>query len=198
MRWIFHLEVRGEGHVPVTGPCIITPNHQSFLDPIAIAVALGEKRLQQTYWGGWTGIMFKTPLRRAFSRAVRVLPVDLDKGPLSNVALGVAALQQGCNLVWFPEGERFATGELHAFRAGIGLLAQAYPAPIVPAWIEGSGQALPPRARWPRRCTISVTFGAVLDAKALERQGIGAQPHERLANALHSEVARLQPRGSNA
>ncbi len=194
MRWLFHLEVRGEKHVPATGPCIITPNHQSLLDPLAVAVALGPKRLLHTCWGGWTGIMFNSPLRRAFSRAVRVLPVDLRKGPLSNLALGVTALQQGCNLVWFPEGERFATGEVHPFRTGIGLLAQAYAAPIVPVWIEGSGQALPPSARWPRRHAISVTFGAVLDVKRLEQQGVGTQSHERITNALHGEVARLQPK----
>lgn len=194
MRWIFHLEVRGEEHVPATGPCIITPNHQSLLDPLAVGVALGPKRLVHTCWGGWTGIMFNSPLRRAFSRAVRVLPVDLEKGPLSNLALGVVALQQHCNLVWFPEGERFATGEVHAFRTGIGLLAQAYAAPIVPVWIEGSGQALPPGAYWPRRRAISVTFGAALDAKLLQRQGVGTQPHERIANALRGEVASLQPR----
>lgn len=192
MRWIFHLEVRGETHVPATGPCIITPNHQSLLDPIVIGLALGQRRLRHTCWGGWTGIMFNSPLRRMFSHAVRVLPVDLSKGPLSNLALGAAALQQGCNLVWFPEGERSAKGELHAFRPGIGLLAQAYAAPIVPVWIEGSGEALPPGARWPRRRAISVTIGAALDARLLERQGTGAQPHERIANALHSEVARLQ------
>jgi long-chain acyl-CoA synthetase len=194
MRWIFHLEVRGEKHVPATGPCIITPNHQSLLDPLAVGVALGQRRLLHTCWAGWTGIMFNSPLRRAFSRAVRVLPVDLGKGPLSNLALGVTALQQGCNLVWFPEGERFATGEVHAFQTGIGLLAQAYSAPIVPVWIEGSGQALPPSARWPRRRVISVTFGAALDAKSLERQGAGTQSHERIANALRGEVAKLQPR----
>lgn len=194
MRWIFHLEVRGETHVPPAGPCIFTPNHQSLLDPLAVAVALGPRRLLYTFWGGWTGIMFNTALRRAFSRAVRVLPVDLGKGPLSNLAMGVTVLQQDCNLVWFPEGERFATGELHAFRTGVGLLAQASAAPIVPVWIEGSGQALPPGALWPRRRAISVTFGAALDVEHLERQGVGTQSHERITSALHSEVASLQPK----
>ncbi len=194
MRWIFHLEVRGETNIPSTGPCIIAPNHQSLLDPLAVGVALGSRRLLHTFWGGWTGIMFNSPLRRAFSRALRVLPVDLGRGPLSNLALGITALQQNSNLVWFPEGERFATGELHAFQTGIGLLAQAYPVPIVPVWIEGSGRALPPGASWPRRCAISVTFGAPLDVKHLEQQGVGTQSHDRIANALHSAVASLRPK----
>ncbi len=198
MQRLFHLTIAGEAHIPNTGPYILAANHQSLLDPVVIGVALGRKRLPSTCWGGWTGIMFNTPLRRAFSRAMHVLPVDLRKGPLFTLVLAAAAMQEGYNLVWFPEGERSTSGELLPFRAGIGLLARAHLTPLIPVWIEGSGKALPPGAKWPRRAAIGIRFGAPLDPKRLEQEGTGGQPHERIANALREEVARLRTQRGSA
>ena len=197
MQRLFSLAVIGEAHLPTRGPYILAANHESLLDPVIIGVALGAKRLQRTYWGGWTGIMFNTPLRRMFSRATHVLPVDLRKGPLSTLALAATALRKGHSLVWFPEGERSTAGMLLPFRAGIGLLVRAYPVPLIPVWIEGSGKALPPGTKWPRHVTLSVTFGAPLDPKKLEKRGAGEQAHERIVSALREEVARLRPQADS-
>ncbi len=198
MQRLFHLTISGEAHIPKTGPYILVANHESLLDPVIIGVALGRKGLQRTCWGGWTGIMFNSPLKRMFSRAMHVLPVDLRKGPLFTLALAAAAMQEGYNLAWFPEGERSTTGELLPFRAGIGLLARAHTTPVIPVWIEGSGKALPPGAKWPRRVTLGISFGAPLDPKQLEQQGTGDQPHERIASALREEVVRLRPQRGSA
>jgi long-chain acyl-CoA synthetase len=192
VRHLFHLKVEGEAHIPQTGPYILTPNHESLLDPVLVGVALGRQHLRQTYWGGWTGIMFNSPLKRMFSRAMHVLPVDQSKGPLSSLALAAAALQKGYSLVWFPEGGRSTTGELLPFRPGVGLLARAHAIPLVPVWIEGSGKALPVGACRPRRVDLSVTFGVPLDPKRLEQQGSGEQPHERIASALREELIGLR------
>jgi long-chain acyl-CoA synthetase len=198
MQRVFHLTIAGEAHIPNVGPYILAANHESLLDPVVIAVALGRERLRRTCWGGWTGIMFNSPIKRAFSRAMHVLPVDLRKGPLFTLALAAAAMQEGYNLVWFPEGERSSTGELLPFRAGIGLLAWAHLTPLIPVWIEGSGKALPPGAKWPRRIGLGITFGAPLDPKQLEQRGTGGQPHERVANALREEMVRLRTQRGSA
>lgn len=190
----FRLKVEGREHLPPEGPFVLAPNHTSMLDPLALGAALDKNRLWRTYWGGWFGIMFRNPLMRAASRVARVVPIDPHHGMLANLAFGVAALQRGYNLVWFPEGERSPSGQLQPFRPGIGLLLRAQPVPVVPVWIAGTYEVLPRGARWPRLRPITVTFGEPVDPRDLEAQGQGEEPHTRIANGLHGRVAELAQR----
>jgi long-chain acyl-CoA synthetase len=188
---VFHLAVQGREHLPPHGPCILMSNHVSLLDPLAIAAALPPQHLQRTYWGGWTGIMFANRLMRLVSRATRVVPIDPQRGPLSSLAFGVAALERGDTLVWFPEGGLSRASGLQRFRPGIGLMLRVRPVPVVPVWISGSQDALPPDQWRLRRRPIRITFGRRLEAEAVRRLGEGDQAPERIATALHDCVAEL-------
>ena len=191
MRRVFRLTIRGQEHLPQDGPFIVTPNHLSLLDALAVAAALPQKHLYRTYWGGWTGILFTNVFMRLVSRAARVVPIDPRRGSLSNLAFAVAALTRSYNLVWFPEGALSRTGKLQHFRPGIGLILQVHPVPVVPTWITGSAEALPPGQWRVRRHPIYVTFGEIVEAKTLEQQGVGEQPYERITTELHDRVAKL-------
>ena len=194
-RWLiptlFHLEVHGVDRVPVQGPCVLAPNHASLLDPPALIAVLSDKFLDQTYWGGWTGIMFRNPFMRLVSRATRVLPIDQNNRPLANLALAASAVARGHNLVWFPEGNRSPDGRLQPFQPGIGLVLTAHPVPVIPVRIEGTYEALPRNARWPRRGRIRVTFGTALDPRELGADGTGSDRYRRIAAALHDRVEEL-------
>ena len=191
MRAVFNLEVCGIERVPARGPWVMTPNHVSLLDPPAIFAALSIGLLNQTYLGGWTGIMFRTSIMRLVSRATRVLPIDQSSRPLANLAVGAAALARGQNLVWFPEGSRSPDGTLQPFQPGIGLILAAHPVPVIPVWIEGSFEALPQGAWWPRRRRIRILFGEALNPNALAGPSHGADRYRQIAAALHDRVAEL-------
>jgi long-chain acyl-CoA synthetase len=191
MRWLFRLNVQGEEHLPSSGSFIVTPNHLSLLDALAVAAALPTEHLRRTYWGGWTGILFTNWFMRVVSRIAHVVPIDPQRGSLSNLAFAVAALQHGNALVWFPEGARSRTGTLQRFRPGIGLILQVHRVPVVPTWIVGSAAALPIGQWRIRRHPISVTFGEGVTAEALERQGVGEHSYERITTALHECVEAL-------
>jgi long-chain acyl-CoA synthetase len=191
MRSLFRLRVRGQSRLPEKGPFILTPNHVSYLDSLAVGAALPQRQLDRTYFGGWTGIMFANPWMRIVSRAVRVLPIDPKGGPLSSVAFAVAALKHAHNLIWFPEGERSADGKLQRFRPGIGLVASAEPVPLVPVWIDGTYEALPTGRRVPRLRRVTVTFGQPIDPKTLAPEAWERHSYQALANALHEQVAGL-------
>lgn len=199
MRTVFLLTVKGDEPIKrikqLEGPCLIISNHVSVLDPLAIIAALPDEVLHRTYWGGWTGIMFKNPLMRLISRAVQVLPIDQSGRPLADVALGAAALARGYNLVWFPEGGRSRDGRLQPFQSGIGLLAAAYSIPIFPVWIQGTFEALPTGSLWPRRRPVTIFFGEPIDPARLDIPERGADRYRRTAALLQLQVASLGQRG---
>jgi long-chain acyl-CoA synthetase len=197
LRGVFRLRVVGLERLPGE-PCVLVANHVSNLDALALSAALGWRRLARTYWGGWTGIAFRNPLMRAVSRLGRVLPIEPERGFASSLALGAAVLQRGDCLAWFPEGERSVSGELLAFRPGIGLLLQRFPRPVVPVYIGGTFEAWPRGRSWPRRHPVTVVFGAPLDPRRLAEPGAAADEAARsIVRALQTAVAGLRPAGAH-
>lgn len=191
IRKFFSLEVHGAERIPTEAPCVLIPNHASLLDPLVIMAALSLSFLDRTYWGGWTGIMFRNGVMRLASRATQVLPIDQSSRPLANIALGCAALARGHNLVWFPEGGRTPDGTLQPFQAGIGLIVTAHPLFLIPIWIEGSFRALPTGAWWPRRRRIKIIFGSALNPSTIAGESHGTDRFRYIATALHTHVAAL-------
>lgn len=188
MRLVFRLRVEGAERLP-DAPIVIAPNHASYLDAPAIAAALPWQRLRRTYWGGWTGTMFANVFMRLLSRLTHVVPIDPQRGVMSSLAFGAGVITRDHDLVWFPEGERSPDGQLQPFRAGIGVLLEHRPTPVVPTVIEGTHEALPPGHWLPRPRTIRVTFGQPLDARALMDNGDDEQASERITTALQNAVA---------
>ena len=189
-RWL-RLDARGVEHLPAAGPCILAPNHESVLDPIVIAAVLSPAQRRNTFWGGFTERMFATPWMRLVSRAYRVLPVAPAKRPVTSLAYGAAALSRDGLLVWFPEGRRHPDAEIGSFRPGIGSLARAQQAAIVPCLIRNTGAALPPGGWWPKRRRLLLRMGPAADVATLEAEGSGDTPAERIAEALRRRVSAL-------
>lgn len=190
-RRVFHLSVEGIEHLPERGPFVITPNHISFLDPFAVAAALDYPRLRHTYWAGRVGAAFGNPLTRLISRLAQAFPIDSHRAVFSSLAFGAAVLKSQRNLIWFPEGHRSPTGELQAFKPGIGMLLDRYPVPVVPVYIDGTHEAMPPGRVWVQPKKVTVIFGNPLDPRELEQQGEGDVPQSRIVQALHEHVAEM-------
>jgi long-chain acyl-CoA synthetase len=191
VRRIFHLRVEGIEHLPEEGPFVLTPNHISFLDPFAVAAALDYPRLRHTYWAGRVGAAFGNPLTRRISRLAQAFPIDSHRAVFSSLAFGAAVLGSRRNLIWFPEGHRSPTGELQAFKPGIGMLLDRYPVPVVPVFIDGTHEAMPPGRVWVQPRKVTVIFGNPLDPRELEQQGEGDAPQSRIVQALHRHVAEM-------
>jgi long-chain acyl-CoA synthetase len=191
MTRLFRLEASGHENLPQQGPYLMAPTHGSLLDPFAIGAALDYPRLRRTYWAGWTGIVFNTPLRRWFSRVCQVVPIDPDRAVVSSLALGAAVLKRGDDLIWFPEGQRTPDGTLQPFRAGVGLLLAHMPVPVVPVVIEGAYDAWPRHKLLPRFRPIRVRICPPVDPRALSDEGEGATEQARLVHALHTHVQGL-------
>ncbi|HEX6998088.1 MAG TPA: AMP-binding protein [Gammaproteobacteria bacterium] len=193
VRSLYRFEAAGAERLNSARPLVFTPNHTSYLDPLVVAAALPWKRLRQTYWAGWVGIMYKGPVRRLVSRATRVLPVDPDRDLAAAIRAARALVEQGYDLVWFPEGRRSPSGKLEPFQAGIGVLLEGSDAEVVPTAIRGAFEAWPRDARRPRLGgRITVTFGEPVAVGALERAAApDARRPEAIRCALERQVAAL-------
>ena len=190
MRAVFHARAEGIERIP-DDPFVLCPNHASYLDPFAVAAVLPYRKVRRIHWGGWTGVLSNTSLRRAFSRIARVLPVDPDRAAVASLDLASAVLAGGENLVWFPEGERSRDGKLGPFRAGIGLLIERTRARVIPVHLEGTFSAWPRGRRWPRIGRITVRFGEPLAPEAVLPPAGVSDRHQRAANAVRDAIARL-------
>ncbi|MEK7863055.1 MAG: lysophospholipid acyltransferase family protein [Chloroflexota bacterium] len=153
-RVVYGLKVTGQERVPAVGPVILAANHVSNLDPPLVGAACPRRVtfLAQTE-------LFRHGLLGAYMRSVHVIPLKRDEGDLSAIRAATAQLARGEAIVIFPEGGRQLSGQLGSAKRGVGFLAMKARAPIVPVLLQGTLQALPPRAKWLCRSKIRVAFG---------------------------------------
>ena len=189
IRGAFRLRVSGREHLPDDGPVIIACNHVSDLDPLVVGAALGYRRLSRARWSAAAERVFAGPMGRALARASRAFPVE-ERNPASSLVYGTECLNRGEILIWFPESWRSPTGELQRFLPGIGQLVRETGAPVIPARIGGTFEALPRHRRWPRLTRLTIAFGPALAAVDLDTAGRQAQPAV-LAGAVQRAVAAL-------
>jgi long-chain acyl-CoA synthetase len=192
MQHLFRLEVVGRENLPRNGNFICAPNHMSVLDPFVVAAAVDFGRLRETYWAGWTGMAFANHLFCFVSRIAQVLPIEQDRAAFSSIAMSLIVLDEGKNLIWFPEGERSRDGRLHRFRTGIGLVLARRPIQTVPMLIDGTFEAMPTGRRFPRFKRLKILIGRPLAPDALEKAGRGSSREERIASGLHDVVEQLR------
>jgi long-chain acyl-CoA synthetase len=183
---LFKLRWRGRENIPKTGPFLICPNHESFLDApilyasmpsrvIAIAFGLG-------YSDYWTG-----PISRLIARWCNIVAVDSNVHLVRAMQAAAVGLRHNKALVIFPEGTRSIDGRLTEFKKGAAILAYELGIPIVPVGINGTFEAWP-RAGTLKRHPLEVVFGAPIDPGLFA----GApDPHAALTDHLHNVVRTL-------
>ncbi|RIA54989.1 AMP-binding protein [Dichotomicrobium thermohalophilum] len=187
-RTFFELKVEGAESVPKDTPVILTPNHTSYMDGPALAAALDNDILSRLRWAGSRNILMSSRIRRFFSRAARIVPIDPGASARRDLAYGAATLKQGETLVWFPEGDISRTGKLKHFQPGAALLADKFQVPVVPVIIQGTSDALPPGHQIPKPKPVRVRFGQPLDPGAMADAGEEDRPWKRINRVLHDQM----------
>ena len=140
---LFRVELTGVDNLPSTGAYIISPNHQSYLDPFMLCSRLPFGIFRNLFFVGAVEY-FETPLTQWFARIANLVPVDPDSNLVPAMQAGAFGLAHGKTLVLFPEGERAIDGTVKKFKKGAPILAQHMRVPIVPVAIKGVFEI------WPR------------------------------------------------
>jgi long-chain acyl-CoA synthetase len=139
----FQLKVTGLEKIPATGPCIISSNHQSYLDPLILASIVPPAMFRRTFAVG-TSEIFGEGLMRRLARSLKVIVLDPDGNLIPAMRAGAFGLRHGGALILYPEGERSIDGKPRIFKKGAAILSIHMQVPIVPVAIEGFFDA------WPR------------------------------------------------
>lgn len=162
--------VSGLEQLPPDGAFIISPNHQSYLDPFLVGPVLPYSAFRRIYAVG-AAEYFETPLMRWVATQLNVVPVDPDANLLPAMQAAAAGLRRGRVLMLFPEGERSIDGAPKKFKKGAAILARQIGVPIVPVSIAGAFEVWPRRRSldWRRLLPwsghrITVTFGEPIHA----------------------------------
>jgi long-chain acyl-CoA synthetase len=182
------IEVRGLEHLPAAGPLIITPNHQSYLDPFVLLSGLPLRIARQLFFVGATEY-FESRLTRWLSEQVSLVPVDPDAGLVSAMQAGAYGLRRRRILVLFPEGERSIDGTVKHFKKGAAILSHQVQAPIAPVAITGLFEIWPRNRQlaWRRLLPgagtrVRLTFGPPIVPAA------GAPAYDTITGMLRSSV----------
>lgn len=158
------IEVSGTEHLPASSPFIIVANHSSHLDALVLATALPPRLRNMAFPIAAGDTFFKTPLAAAWSaQFLNALPMwRHNAGRHALQDLRARLIEEPCGYVLFPEGTRTRTGKMGAFRAGLGMLVAGVHAPVIPCYLRGTFEALPPGRLFPRRTKIEVKIGSPL------------------------------------
>jgi 1-acyl-sn-glycerol-3-phosphate acyltransferase len=187
-RW-FDLTVDGADHLPPRGPYIVAANHHNYLDGIVLAVAVPHPISFLVMPRVWRA----TPLHPLFHRHIGSIPLEVERPDVGALRRALAALDAGRIVGIFPEGPFSVRGRLEAGLHGVALLALRSGAPVVPAAIHGTYQALVGRRAYvPRRHPLCVRFGVPRSF------GADSEPGRRPARAavtdrIMSDIAGLLP-----
>jgi 1-acyl-sn-glycerol-3-phosphate acyltransferase len=177
----FGFSFRGEGsrHVPRRGPVLLIANHESFLDPLAIGLAV---RRHIHYLARKS--LFKPPWFGNYLRSVGCVSVDQDGVAKEGMRTSIDLLKKNNVLLVFPEGERTWDGKMQAFKPGILLLMKRVPVPIVPIGVAGAFEAYPRQDSIPR---LSPLFWSPTGAAVAASVGKPLFP-EHFANMSRQEI----------
>ncbi len=146
--------VFGTRHVPRTGGVLLVSNHQSFLDPPLVTLALPREchyMARDTLWNhGWLKPVIE--LLNAF-------PVKRGSADTRAIKELLRRLRAGAVVTAFPEATRTHDGSIGPMRAGVVLVARKSRVPIVPAVILGAFEAWPRTSKLPGLRPIIVAYG---------------------------------------
>jgi 1-acyl-sn-glycerol-3-phosphate acyltransferase len=185
------LEIIGRTNLPAKRPFVLVANHSSHLDVMVMASML-PMRLRAVALPVAAGdTFFSSPRKSAFSAlALNALPLWRKSGGVHAIQeLRRRALSDPCIMVIFPEGTRTRTGEMAQFKPGIGMIVAGTSAPIVPCYLKGCFESMPPDRGFPRFGKVSVRIGEPLTFEGVAN---GREGWFEIARRVEQAVVRLR------
>jgi 1-acyl-sn-glycerol-3-phosphate acyltransferase len=192
----YGLRIFGKSNVPQRGGLLIIANHQSYLDPPMVGVAMrrtihyvARSTLFRSRWFAWLIDSFGA------------VPIDQDSTGADGIKLALRLLRAGKAVLVFPEGARTFDGRIQPLKPGVVALLRRAKTPILPVGIAGAYELWPihrPMPKLaplivPRNCRITVVVGKPIDSTTLLHL-----PPFQIMDALFQELRKVQSQAEAA
>lgn len=126
--------VKGRENVPKTGSVLLVSNHQSFLDPFFVTMAVPQRQVHYMA----KEELFRSPTSRHMMLGLGAFPVNRTGPTKATLSQVLKLLRAGRCVCLFAEGTRSKDGSLQDFQPGFARLAKKTKTPVVPVGLMGS------------------------------------------------------------
>lgn len=171
---LYNVRVEGRENLPDKSGFIIASNHRSYADPPLIAVTAGCAK----YSFVAKAELFRFPFFGWLIKKLGAFPVVRGKGDMKVISDSVERINQGRNLVIFPEGTRSKDGKVGRGKTGVALIAASSGAIVIPAGIVYDG-----KLRF--RSKVTVKFGKPIKPEDIQ---LSEEPNPRELKAVRVKI----------
>jgi len=184
------LTIAGGEKLPLHGPFVLAANHCSHLDALILGAALCHRHRERAFPIAAGDVFFQTTAVSVFSAIMlNALPMwRKNCGPHAVAELRRKLQEEKAIFIIFPEGGRTRTGSMMPFKHGLGMLVAETNVPVVPCFIAGTFEALPPNRKIPRPARVKMVIGAPLDFAKTPNNREG---WSQIARSVESSVRNL-------
>ncbi|MFC4077246.1 lysophospholipid acyltransferase family protein [Salinithrix halophila] len=186
LRFYHHREITGLNRIPKTGPFLLVGNHVSILDPFYIGSVIPRDIRYMAKEES-----FSHPLLRRFLRGVGAFPVNREKPSIRSIKIALGHLDKGKVIGIFPGGTRREKMAMEEVKQGAAYLSLKTGAPVLPVYIDGTAEALPPGTRWPRPSRVRIRIGELITP-----EGKGKERQKQLSMKILDTLSKLSHSGS--
>lgn len=194
----FDVRASGLEHVPAEGAALVTYNHVSVLDPVAVALAAYDGRARTVRFLSVADV-FDKPMLGALMRRLRQVPLRRGEGDRLALRTAIDALREGGLVGMSPEGTVGDGAVLQRGHTGAARIALTAGVPVVPVAVWGLQRRWPkagPKLSRPLRVSVSVAFGepVALEGDPESRDDV-ARETGRIMGALSRQVDLVRSSG---
>jgi 1-acyl-sn-glycerol-3-phosphate acyltransferase len=177
----------------VEAPAIFAANHRSHLDTPLLVTSLPPRFRHKAVVAAAADYFFSNRRKGAWNAfSICAIPMERFRVNRRSADLAAGLIDDGWNLVIFPEGGRSRDGWGQEFRGGAAYLSLRCGRPVVPVHVEGTRRVLKRGDRYPtpagppfgRGAGVHVTFGTPVRAEP-------GEDARRMAARLEAAVAAL-------
>lgn len=181
----YRRNVFGRENIPAKGSFIFVSNHESYLDPVLLGTSVSCLK-----WFNYVAKkdLFDKPLKAWYFRQIHALPLDRDDPDLSSIKMVLRLLKSGRPIILFPEGTRSRGRGLRPAKPGVGFIVAKAKVPVVPAYIEGSYEAMPDFLSTIKKGSrVNIFIG-----KPLYFNGDDRSAYQKISDQIMQKIAELK------